>query len=133
MDKLAKRLRDDAEQIDVFISPEMDERIRASLSGIRPEPETASAKALRPFSWWWASSLTGVAAALVVLAVVNLQPPAPVPAITEPDYEPFAMPSIPWRAETALLTSPLEQEFEDLQSDIRKAEEALRQELDAIF
>ena len=43
------------------------------------------------------------------------------------------MPSIPWRAETALLTSPLEQEFEDLQSDIRKAEEALRQELDAIF
>jgi hypothetical protein len=56
-----------------------------------------------------------------------------MPTMTEPAYTPFAMPSVALRAQTAVLTSPLEQELENLQSDLRKAEESLRQDLDIIF
>ena len=64
MDKLATRLREDAADIDVQVSAELDHRIRASLHNISPErPETAP-RSPRPFSLWWASSLTGAAMAL---------------------------------------------------------------------
>ena len=133
MDNLAERLRSDAERIDVTISPEMDNRIRASLTGIKPDAPRPPVRILRRFSWRWASSATGVAAALAVIVLINLRAPEPMPAMTEPAYTPCAMPSVALRAQTAVLTSPLEQEFEDLQSDLRKAEESLRRDLDTIF
>ena len=43
------------------------------------------------------------------------------------------MPTIRWQTETVVLTSPLEQEFEDLQSDLKKAEEAVRQDIERLF
>lgn len=133
MDKLAKRLRDDAARIECAVSEELDDRIRASLENIRPQPPAEPQRAPRPFTFWWASSLTGVAAAIVLIAIVNLQEPVPVPANTEPVAQPLVIPSIRWQAETAVLVSPLEQEFEDLQSDLKKAEDAVRQDIERLF
>ena len=133
MDKLAKRLRDDAERIDVTISEELDGRILASLEGVRPERAVAPAPVSGPRWFWWASSLTGVAAALVLIAVVNLRAPEPVPAVAEAPVKPMVLPAIEWRTQPAVLTSPLEQEIEDLQSDLKKAEEAVKEDIDRLF
>ena len=133
MDRLAQQLRDDAEKIDVAVSPELDERIRASLAATNPEPAGTKRPAARPAWFWWASSLTGVAAAIVVVAVLNLRPPEPATDVNSVANPTALLPPIDWQVETAVLTSPLEQEYEDLQSDIRKAEKALREDLDAIL
>ena len=131
MDNLAKQLREDAERIECTVSGELDERIRASLHGIAPGP-VAQAKP-KSFSFWFASSLTGVAAAVAFIVIINLQ--APEPGVTPSESTPTALvlPTIEWRAKTAVLTSPLEQEIEDLQSDIKKAQEAVRQDIDRLF
>ena len=83
--------------------------------------------------FWWASSLTGVAAAIVLIAIVNLQGSIPGTPTTEPAAQPLVLPSIEWKAETAVLVSPLEEEYENLQSDFEKAEEALKQDIERLF
>ena len=133
MDKLAKRLRDDAERIDVTISEELDGRILASLEGVRPERAVAPAPVSGPRWFWWASSLTGVAAAMVLIAIVNLQDTSTGVPTTEPAVQPLVLPSIEWQAETAVLVSPLEEEYEKLQSDLEKAEEAVRRDIERLF
>lgn len=134
MDKLATRLRDDAKAIDVQVSAELDERIRASLEGTAPEAARRQQPAPTRQPWfWWMSSLTGVAAALAIVVIVNLDGPEPVPPAT-PAGDPTALlPPVTWQVETAVLTSPLEQEMEDLQSDLKKAEEALKRDIEAVF
>ncbi len=132
MDKLAEQLQADAGRIDVQVSEELDRRIKASLHGVAPERGVQAAVRPRPAGFWWASSLTGIAAALAIIAVINsgrqLETPpetiatiSPLPAVT--------MPVIDWRAESAMLTSPLRQELEDLQSDIRKVEHKVKQDI----
>ena len=133
MDNLAKRLREDAQQIESTISPEFDERIRASLQGINPESPARPEQTSHSFSFWFASSLTGVAAAVAIIALVNLRGPEPVPAATGTAPLPLNFPAIEWNARTAVLTSPLEQEIDDLQSDLKKAEEAVKQDIDRLF
>ena len=133
MDKLAKRLREDAERIDASISPELDDRIRASLQGVRPETPRAPASAARPRWFWLASTVTGATAAVAAIVVINLRAPEPVPVVAESSAPPLVLPDIQWRAETAVLTSPLEQEIEDLQSDLKKAEEAVKEDIDRLF
>lgn len=133
MDNLAAKLRQDAEQIDASISPELDERIQASLHNVTQERPTPRREATRSLSFWWASSLTGVAAALAVVVIVNLRAPDPAPAVTEPVAGTLVLPSVPWNVRTAVLTTPLEQEIEDLQADLKKAEEAVKEDLDVVF
>jgi hypothetical protein len=133
MDKLAKQLREDAERIDATISEELDNRIRASLQDVHPERTAGRATAARPRWFWWASSLTGVAAALAVVAVVNLRAPEPAPSVAEVPVKPLVLPTIQLRTQPAVLTSPLEQEVEDLQSDLKKAEEAVKEDIDRLF
>jgi len=135
MDTVAERLRGDAERIEVPISPGLDDRIRASLVGISPAPGQASAAPSRSGLFWWASSLTGIAAALALIVISNLPGPVPVtvPAMTAADNAQLTLPAIAWRIEPAVLTSPLEEEIEDLQSDLKKAEQALKRDLDAVF
>jgi hypothetical protein len=133
MDKLAKRLRDDAERIDAPISPELDGRIRASLQGVRPETSRPRAGKAAPRWFWLASSLTGATAAVAAIVIVNLRAPEPGPVIADTQMPPLVLPDIQWRAETAVLTSPLEREIEDLQSDLKKAEEAVRDDFDRLF
>jgi hypothetical protein len=131
MDNLAERLREDAGRIECTVSEELDERIRASLHGITPEP-VVQAKP-KSFSFWFASGLTGVAAAVAFIAIVNLQTPEAGVAPTQSTPTALVLPTIEWRVKTAVLTSPLEQEIEDLQSDIKKAEEVVKQDIDRLF
>ena len=74
-----------------------------------------------------------MAAAAVIIAVINVAPYEPPTSVTEPAPQALVIPTISWKAETAVLTSPLEQEYEDLQSDLRKAEEAVRQDIERLF
>ncbi|MDJ0906304.1 MAG: hypothetical protein QNI96_09820 [Woeseiaceae bacterium] len=133
MDKLANRLRDDAERIDATISEQLDDRIRASLENVTPQQPRQPERKARPVTFWWASSLTGVAAAIAVIALVNLQSPGPGTPTTEPASPPLLLPTIEWQAETAVLVSPLEEEYENLQSDLEKAEQAVRQDIERLF
>ena len=135
MDKLAKQLKRDAESIDVGISDELDRRIGASLQGIRPEPVLRQPPRQRPAVFWWASSLTGVAAALVLISVLNMRSEREVLPVADPGTSPVAMststatPIVEWNAQSAMLTSPLRQELNDLQSDIDKARKKAREDI----
>ena len=127
MDKLAKRLREDAERIEVTVSDELDYRIEASLRGV--VQETRPKEQARPPWFWVASTVTGIAAAVAVIAIVNMQEPESVevpPATMVAEELP---PVIDLNAEAAMLTRPLQQELEDLQSDLKKAEEKVRRDI----
>jgi len=132
MDKLAKQLKDDAAQIDVRITDEFDRRMAASLAGITPEESDAPRFRQRPATFWWASSLTGAAAALVLIAVINSHSQVEEAEIVLPTTSPVSVATIPiidWRAESAMLTRPLQRELEDLQADLKKAEEKVKKEI----
>lgn len=127
MDKFANRLREDASRIDAEISAQLDSRIRASVAAIEPEAARQERKR-RPASFWLASSLTGVAAALAVIAVLNItdvdEPAAVPPTVAGSTVPPIGVIDLDVRA--AMLTDPLSQELEDLQADLKKAEELVR-------
>ena len=128
MDKLSKRLRDDAARIDVAISDELDHRIEASLRAATPEAAPGRARAVKPPLFWWASTITGVAAAAAVIALLNWQvPDEPVRPPPVPIAELAPLPEL--NVEAAMLTAPLQQELEDLQSDFKKAEEKVRRDI----
>lgn len=131
MDKLANRLREDAANIDAEISAQLDSRIRASLAAV--EPKTARRQRdtrRRPVSFWLASSLTGVAAALGVIAILNIvdtNEPVAVPrTVADTATQPIEIPVIDLDVEAATLTGPLAQELADLQADLKRAEEVVR-------
>jgi hypothetical protein len=132
MDKLAKRLREDADQIEVLISPQLENRIEASLRSVSQDG-AAPTKSRQSASFWWASSLTGVAATLAIVAVVNLSGPEPEVGITEPPQQAFSVPQFDWKTKPAMLTQTLEQELVDLQSDLKKAEQTVRDDIDEIM
>ena len=111
MDKLTRQLREDAARIDVQISDELERRIDASLQATAPET-VSRAPAARPPLFWWASAITGAVAAT----------PTPVAAAEQ-------LSTIDLHAEAAMLTQPLEQELENLQSDLKKAEEKVRRDI----
>lgn len=128
MDKLAERLRDDAARIDVGVSDELDRRIRASLHAETPQATVPERPRARPPLFWWASTITGVAAAVAVIAIVNLQvEQQPEPAV--PVDLLAATPRIELNAEAAMLTAPLQDELDKLQSDLKKAEEKVRRDI----
>lgn len=133
MDKLALQLREDAEKIDAGISAELDARLAASLHGVKPESVRRPQRESKSFSFWWASSLTGVAAAALIIVVANLRTPEPVPVAAGTTPAPLVLPSIEWNIKSAVLTSPLEQEIDNLQSDLKKAEEVVKQDIDRLF
>ena len=131
MDKLARQLREDAATIDAEISAQLDSRIRASLNAIEPEtPRRQHEPGRRRVSFWLASSLTGVAAALAVIAVLNIvdmeEPEAVSRTVADNTLQPIEIPVLDFDVEAAMLTSPLARELEDLQADLRKAEEVVR-------
>jgi len=134
MDKFASKLRDDASRIDAEISMQLDSRIRASLNAIEPEATQRRRAARRPLSFWLASTLTGVAAAAAVIAVLNVmestEPAAVPPAVAGNTVPAVGIPvldlDLDLDVEAAMLTSPLARELEDLQADLKKAEELVR-------
>lgn len=128
MDKLAKQLREDAQRIDVSISDELDRRIDASLRAATPETEVQRpTPAARPPLFWWASTITGIAAAIAVIALVNLHEPEQP---TAPPVDLMATaPTIELNANPAVLTAPLQEELDRLQSDLKKAEEQVKRDI----
>lgn len=129
MDKLALKLREDADKINVAISDELDHRIEASLRAAAPARPARPVPQARPPWFWLASALTGATAAIAVIAIVNLQdvdgPATPMPTIVAAD----PMPLLNLDTEVVTLTAPLEQELEDLRSDLKKAEEKVRRDI----
>ena len=126
MDKLAKQLRTDAERIEVTVSDELDRRINASLRAV--EPVVEAPRATRPPLFWLASTLTGVAAAAAVIAIVNWKSPDEPVSATPVNFA-AAVPVIDLKAESAMLTGPLQDELDKLQSDLKKAEEKVKRDI----
>jgi hypothetical protein len=126
MDKLAIQLREDAASINVAVSAELDDRIRASLEAVTQEHPRESAAPTRPRSMWWASSLTGILAASVVILLINLNQPAPPPAVIDAPVSALFQPQL--IIDPAVMTAPLQKELEDLEADLKKAEAAVRKE-----
>ena len=130
MDNLARQLREDATSIDAEISAELDVRIRASLNSVEPEDSRRRREQARPPVFWLASSLTGVAAALAVIAIINLDSEdVPPQVVAERTVQPITLPELDLNVEAAMLTSPLAEELANLQSDLKKAEEAVREDV----
>jgi hypothetical protein len=134
MDKFSQRLRDDAARIQPSISPELDYRLRASLSGVtQDKPPEEDVR--RPAIFWWASSLTGLAAALAVVAILNLgetpEVSAPVATINPPADR--SLPRLPLRAEVAMITSPLQKELDNLAADLRKARDEVATNVESVL
>lgn len=131
MDELATRLREDAAKIEAEVSAELDARIRASLESVTPgdKPHEEPKPRRRAVSMWWAGSLGGAVAAALILLLVNPDRPLPprVPTGGVPQIDPLF--ALELRTEAAVLTQPLKQELENLESDIRKAERAVREDI----
>jgi hypothetical protein len=126
MDKLAIQLREDAASINVEVSAELDDRVRASLEAVTQEGPQENAAPTRPRSMWWASSLTGILAASIVILLINLNQPAPPPAVIDAPVSALFQPQL--IIDPAVMTAPLQKELEDLEADLKKAEAAVRKE-----
>jgi len=139
MDKFEKRLKQDARDIEARVSSELRARIDASLRGARPLPRTVPERSTHGGLWWF-SSLTGLAATAAVIMLLNWQRPEPTPAPTEeavavtvPDDPQTQIPSAILDIRNADFTSPLEKELVNLQSDLEKARDTVRKDLDFTF
>jgi len=143
MDELEKRLRDDAVRIDAVASRDLQRRIDASLAA---EQEVRRVRAERPAShgsMWWISSLTGLAAALAVILIMNWNRPAgestedqfaDVPSATPAPSDDWGIaPGIDWDVRSANVTSPLEEELLNLQSDLEKARRSVERDVGLSF
>ena len=137
MDKLERRLKEDAGFIKADLAPELQERIRASLESTQPAKQTPRTTKTPGTSLWWASSLTGLAAAALLIVVINWNGGVePVAEVSDP-----APPEITWsiqsgfslHAETVEWTAPLEEELKNLQSDLEKARESVERDLRLSF
>lgn len=140
MDEFEKRLKRDAENIETGVSPELRQRIDASLRGterIKPVPESRTSG----INIWWASSLTGLAAAIIVIVLINWNRPVAEPALVEPVADrtvPAAIEELyefnpPRLIKTAEFTTPLEEELANLEADIEHARETVRKDIEFTF
>jgi hypothetical protein len=140
MDEFEKRLKRDADAIQAEVSPELRARIDASLRGTEQLRPTSPAVQHSPVNLWWASSLTGLAAAVMVIVLINWDRTDAIPAPVEPvagvtvpaDPDPLARPPM-LDIRTADFTRPLEDELVRLQSDLEKARESVKKDLDFTF
>lgn len=139
MDEFERRLKRDAEDIRGGISPELRSRIDASLRAteqIRPVPESRTSG----MNLWWASSLTGLAAAIIVIVLINWNQSAtgPLPAATlanetVPSYVNEFQSLYRPPLKTAEFTRPLEEELVRLQADIERARASVKEDIDFTF
>lgn len=135
MDEFANRLKADAAKIDADVSTELKARIDASIRSLdHDEPATAGKS--RPFLLWWASSLTGLVAAVLVIALLNrnatedaVEAREASAAVVVPEYVQQLNAEFLLRAEYADFTEPLEDELDKLKSDMAKAQDNIRKNL----
>ena len=136
---LREALKADAAAIPADVSPALSARLQASIAAEgRPGPGPAASGAAsgadrHGFSFWWVSTLTGIAAALAVIAFLNLGGTPP------PDIDPIEVeivqhldrmqPETVLDVAPAMLTEPLEEELEKLKEDLEKARSDIEEEL----
>lgn len=140
MDRLKGRLKADAERIEANFSPEFDARLDAAMhsaSQIHSVPDDGAEK---PVRWTWASVLTGLATAALVVVLMNWRHEEAVPdaidppvARTVPDFSEQTGLNFPMEMQTAVMTDPLEEELESLKEDLEKARESVERDLKAAF
>ena len=136
MDELERRLREDAHEIRAEVPAGLRARIGESLRSARPMPP-----ARRDFSWplWLAASVTGAAAAVVAIALLNVgdmgetREAADSAPYSVPQYVNELQRELPLRATTADLTAPLEEEMKNLRSDLERARENVERDLEFTF
>lgn len=135
MDNLERRLKEDAGLVKADLSPEMHKRIRASLESVLPENSTPQKKQIRSLTLWWTSSLGGLAAVALLIVIVNWNNTVdPVENLPDPALSTWlSQGSIPFNAQTADWTTPLEEELKNLQSDLDKARENVERDLRISF
>lgn len=148
MDELKNRLKQDAAAIRTETTPELRARIDASLHAARervpPSPSTIIKS--KSSSLWWASSITGLTAAIAIVVLANWNKPVEpeVPDISAGTQMPLNNPvSLPegWQigdefllnVESADLTRSLEEELINLQSDLEKARENVERDVKFAF
>jgi hypothetical protein len=139
MDKLQAKLIADADEIDARVSPQLQERIAASLHALPMLPAEAKAERTTA-SLWWASSLTGLAAAMLLLVltswnreIVQEVSPETYATVPPPSVGLPLTPIIPLKASTAEFTEPLQDELRKLQADLEKARETVARDLRSSF
>ncbi len=139
MKEFDRRLKNDALTIDAEVSAEWRARMDASLRATKRLPAVAPQKRAAG-RLWLASSLTGVASALVIIAVMNWnrheEPPAPEVAAlprTVPEHVATSPAASFLDIRTAEFTEPLEEELQHLQSDLEKARRNMRRDLEFAF
>jgi hypothetical protein len=136
MDKFERQLKEDARRIRAELSPTLQERIRASLEATHPAEQSPRPAQVPGMKLWWASSLTGLAIAALVIVLANWKVPVePLEdAISTPPLTSRTPQGIfPISAETAEWTAPLEEELRNLQSDLEKARENVERDLKSSF
>lgn len=140
MDEFETRLKRDADEIRAEVSPGFKQRIDASLQAtkrIQPVPESGNPG----INLWWASSLTGLAAAVIVIVLINwnrptteLVPVEPVANRTVPvTLDELQGLNPPHLIKTADFATPLEQELARLQADIERARANVRKDIEFTF
>jgi hypothetical protein len=137
MDELQERLKRDAGRITADVTPEMQERLRASLESVRPERVVFDTGRIAGETLWLRSSLAGLVAAALIIVLVNWRRPLDEPREESDSTRPRTAISLqsgfPLKAETAEWATPLEQELENLQSDLEKARENVERDLRMSF
>ena len=140
MDEFENRLKRDAEDIRAGVSPQLTSRIDASLRSteqIQPVPESSASS----INLWWASSVTGLAAAIIVIVLINWNRPSAELVPVEPVADrtvPAAVDELqgfnpPRLIKTADFASPLEEELVRLQADIERARVTVKEDIDFTF
>jgi hypothetical protein len=146
MDELKTRLIEDAGEIEAAVSPELQRRIDASLIAARETRSVAEGRPEKRNSLWMISSLTGLAAAALVILVIgwNRQPEMAaqeqvagqqvtrqqVQAADESLLEGWdIVDGLSLNIESADLTRSLEDELVNLQSDLEKARQSVERDV----
>ncbi len=138
MDKLDQKLKQDADAIEATITPALQARLDATLHAL--EPKSPPATKSRPgLGWWWLSSLTGVAAALLLIVYMNRgevaqETVAPVVVEAPPDVNIAPLVEKPLDIRSAEyaedIADPLAEELRNQQTEFEKAREKLGFDVD---
>lgn len=152
MDKFERTLKQDATMIEADVSPQLADRIDASLycaARELPVNEPANNKLSRKKqrlslgNLWWASSLTGLVAVVSVILLLNGDRDVPgedtpiattVPAA--PDHREYLaqlQQSLPLTVEKVEFTEGLEQEMRRLRADLERAKANVSRDIDFTF
>lgn len=132
MDDFERKLKRDAGAIPAELTPGREARIRAALAAEAPRRERSRHSI--PYRAWLAASLTGAAAAVLVVTLLPRVPePQPAaelpPARTVPEYVAAVDRALPLKVEPAEFTAPLEQELRNLRADLEQARRSVAEDM----